>query len=416
MLAPRGQRERQVTIENQVRAKLPSIPGARFAIGSGGLGEKIQFILSSDNVQALRASAQALEQELRGAGRFTNIKSTASLERPEIVVRPDPQRAGERGVTTASIGDVVRIATSGDFDAQVARLNLDSRQVYIRVRVSDAARQDMDTLANMRVNARDGSVPLSSVAAIAVESGPSQIDRYDRRRYVTVDADLGGMALGIAQATAMALPAIRNMPSAVKLIRTGDSELAGELAAGFGMALVAGVLSMFCVLVLLFKDFLQPVTILSALPLSVGGAFVALLVARSELDLPVMIGFVMLMGIVAKNSILLVEYAVVGMRKRGLSRQEALIDACRKRARPVVMTTIAMIAGMLPIAMGFGADATFRQPMAISVIGGLLTSTALSLLIVPVAFTYVDGFERWIMRVRERFMSRQQFRLGTEDL
>ncbi|MDD1520750.1 MULTISPECIES: efflux RND transporter permease subunit [Bradyrhizobium] len=416
MLAPRGQRERQVTIENRVRTRLPTIPGARFAIGSGGLGEKIQFILSSDNVQALRASAQTLEQELRGAGRFTNIKSTASLERPEIVVRPDPQQAAERGVTTASIGDVVRIATSGDFDAQVARLNLDSRQVYIRVRVSDAARQNMDTLANMRVSGRNGPVPLSSVAAIAVESGPSQIDRYDRRRYVTVDADLGGMALGTAQATAMALPAIQNMPSAVKLIRTGDSELAGELAAGFGMALVAGVLSMFCVLVLLFKDFLQPVTILSALPLSVGGAFVALLVARSELDLPVMIGFVMLMGIVAKNSILLVEYAVVGMRERGLSMHDALVDACSKRARPVVMTTIAMIAGMLPIAMGFGADATFRQPMAISVIGGLLTSTALSLLIVPVAFTYVDGFERSIMRLRERFMSRQQLKVRTENL
>jgi len=416
MLAPRDKRERQVTIENRVRTRLPSIPGARFAIGSGGLGEKIQFILSSDNVQALRASAQDLEQQLRGAGRFTNIKSTASLERPEIVVRPDPQQAAERGVTTASIGDVVRIATSGDFDAQVARLNLDSRQVYIRVRISDAARQRMDTLANMRVSGRNGPVPLSSVAAIAVESGPSQIDRYDRRRYVTVDADLGGMALGTAQATAMALPAIQNMPSSVKLIRTGDSELAGELAAGFGMALVAGVLSMFCVLVLLFKDFLQPVTILSALPLSVGGAFVALLVARSELDLPVMIGFVMLMGIVAKNSILLVEYAVVGMRERGLSMHDALVDACSKRARPVVMTTIAMIAGMLPIALGFGADATFRQPMAISVIGGLLTSTALSLLVVPVAFTYVDGFERWIMRLRERFTSRPEFRVRTEEL
>lgn len=407
MLAPRGQRERQVWIENQIRPKLLSIPGARFAIGSGGLGEKIQFILASENASALKASAEALEQELRGAGRFTNIKSTASLERPEVVVRPDLLRAAERGVTTASIGDVIRIATSGDFDTQVARLNLDSRQVYIRVRVADAARQKVDTLANMRVSGRNGPVPLSSVAAISVESGPSQIDRYDRRRYVTVEADLGGMALGPAQAVAMTLPAIQNLPSTVSLIRTGDSELAGELAAGFGMALVIGVVSMFCVLVLLFKDFLQPVTILSALPLSVGGAFVALLLARSELNLPVMIGFVMLMGIVAKNSILLVEYAVVGIRERSLSMHEALVDACRKRARPVIMTTIAMIAGMLPIAMGFGADASFRQSMAISVIGGLLTSTALSLLVVPVAFTYVDQFERWIMRLRNRFTSHQ---------
>jgi len=410
MLAPRGEREPQVTIENSVRPKLLTIPGARFAIGGGGLGEKIQFILSSDNVQALKASAEALEQDLRGAGGFTNIKSTASLERPELIVRPDLMRAAERGVTTVSIGDVVRIATSGDFDTQVARLNLDRRQVYIRVRVADAARQKVDTLANMRVNGRNGPVPLSSVAAISMESGPSQIDRYDRRRYVTVEADLGGMALGPAQATAMALPAIKNLPSSVSLIRTGDSELAGELAAGFGMALIIGIVSMFCVLVLLFKDFLQPVTILSALPLSIGGAFVALLLARSQLNLPVMIGFVMLMGIVAKNSILLVEYAVVGIRERGLSMHDALIDACHKRARPIVMTTIAMIAGMLPIALGFGADASFRQSMAIAVIGGLLTSTALSLLVVPVAFVYVAKVEGWIVGLGNRISHRSPIR------
>ena len=193
-------------------------------------------------------------------------------------------------MTTAAIGEVVRIATSGDFDGQVARLNLDNRQVYIRVRIADAARQDIDTLANMRVNGRDGPVPLSSVAALTVESGPSQIDRYDRLRYVTVSADLGGMPLGSALAAAQALPAVRGMPSSVKLIQTGDAELAAELASGFGMAIVIGVVCVFCVLVLLFKDFLQPVTILSAIPLSIGGAVIALLTAHSELDIPSMIG------------------------------------------------------------------------------------------------------------------------------
>jgi multidrug efflux pump subunit AcrB len=155
-------------------------------------------------------------------------------------------------------------------------------------------------------------------------------------------------------------------------------------------------------LVLLFKDFLQPITILSAIPLSLGGAFVGLLVARSELDVPSMIGLIMLLGIVSKNSILLVEYAIVGIRDRGLSRHAALLDACHKRARPIVMTTVAMIAGMLPIAMGFGADSSFRQPMAISVIGGLVSSTALSLLVVPIAFTYIDDFERSVRRLFTR--------------
>jgi multidrug efflux pump subunit AcrB len=401
-LAPRDQREGQVVIENAVRAKLLALPGARFALGGGGPGEKMQLILASDNTPALKASAQALERELRGIGSLANISSTASLERPEIIVRPDAQRAAERGVTTASIGEVVRIATSGDFDAQVARLNLDNRQVYIRVRIADAARQDINTLANLRVSGRDGLVPLSSVASLSVESGPAQIDRYDRRRFVTVNADLGGMALGAALAAAEALPSVRNMPSSVKVIQTGDAEIAAELAAGFGMAIVIGVLCVFCVLVLLFKDFLQPLTILSAIPLSLGGAFTALLLARSELDVSSMIGLVMLMGIVTKNSILLVEYVIVGLRDRGLSLHDALLDACHKRARPIVMTTVAMIAGMLPIALGFGADASFRQPMAVAVIGGLLTSTALSLLVVPVTFIYVDGLERRLRRLFSR--------------
>jgi len=289
---------------------------------------------------------------------LSNISSTANLDRPEIVIRPDLQRAAERGVSADEIGKVVRIATSGDFDAQVARLNLDNRQIFIRTRIADEARRNPETLANMRVAGRDGLVSLASVAAISVESGPSQINRYDRERYITVAADLNGMAQGEALARVNALPAIRTMPSSVALIPAGGAEIGEELAGGFVMALVAGILCIFCVLVLLFRDFLQPVTILSAIPLSVGGAFVALLLAGRSLDMPAMIGLVMLMGIVTKNSILLVEYAILGMTERGLSRRDALVDACRKRARPIIMTTVAMIAGMAPIALGFGADAS----------------------------------------------------------
>ena len=398
-LKPRDDRDKQGVIETAIRKKLLNVPGARFTVGSGGIGEKMSLILTSDNADALKNRAQMLERELRSVPRLSNINSTASLERPEIIVRPDVERAAERGVTTATIGAVVRIATAGDFDTNVARLNLDNRQVYMRVRIADAARQDMDTLANMRVNGRDGLVPLSSVASLSVESGPSQISRYDRHRYVTVNADLGGLPLGAALAAASALPSVKGLPSSVKLIQTGDAEIAAELASGFGMAIVIGILCVYCVLTLLFKDFLQPVTILSAIPLSLGGAFVALLAAHSELDIPAMIGLVMLMGIVTKNSILLVEYAVVGVHERGMTLHDALLDACHKRARPIIMTTVAMIAGMLPIALGLGADASFRQPMATAVIGGLLTSTALSLLVVPVVFTYVDGFEGWIVRI-----------------
>ncbi|MEZ0187841.1 efflux RND transporter permease subunit [Ralstonia solanacearum] len=398
VLAPRGERPGQADIETQVRRALINVPGARFSLGVGGPGEKMSLILASEDTAALKATGQALERQLRGVPGLANVTSTASLERPEIVVRPNAQRAAEQGVTTAAIGETVRIATNGDFDAQVAKLNLDNRQVPIQVRIPDAARQDMDVVANLRVHGRNGLVPLASVADIAVESGPSQIDRYDRRRYVTVSADLGGTPLGQALAEAKALPAAQAMPSSVKLIETGDAEIMMELLGGFGMAIVIGLLCVFCVLVLLFHDFFQPLTILSAVPLSLGGAFVALLLSKGMLSIPSMIGLVMLMGIVTKNSILLVEYAVVGIQERGLSLHEALIDACHKRARPIVMTTVAMIAGMLPIALGLGADASFRQPMAIAVIGGLVTSTGLSLLVVPVAFTYVDGLERRVRR------------------
>jgi multidrug efflux pump subunit AcrB len=335
-------------------------------------------------------------------GYLGNIVSTASLERPEIVIRPNAQLMAERGVTTAVVGSTVRIATSGDFDQLLPKLNLDTRQVDIRVRLADRYRTDFDTFANLRVPGRDGPVPLASIAEVSVQSGPTQIDRYDRKRYVAINADLAGYPLGDALAAARALPSMQGRPSSVQFLELGDVELMAQLFAGFGFAMVTGILCVICVLVLLFKDFLQPATILSALPLSIGGSLVALLVTGGNLDLPALIGIVMLMGIVTKNSILLVEYTFVGMREHGLAMHAALLDACHKRARPIVMTTVAMIAGMLPLALGFGGDASFRQPMAITVIGGLVTSTALSLLIVPVVFTYVLGFEGRVRRLLGR--------------
>jgi multidrug efflux pump subunit AcrB len=209
------------------------------------------------------------------------------------------------------------------------------------------------------------------------------------------------MALGEAVKAAHALPAVLQMPSSVSLINTGDAEIMGELIGGFVLAIVLGVLCVYCVLALLFSDFVLPITILSAIPLSVGGAFLALYLASAELDVPSMIGLVMLMGIVTKNSILLVEYAVVGQRDRGLSLHDAIIDACHKRARPIIMTSVAMIAGMLPIALGLGADASFRQPMAIAVIGGLITSTLLSLVIVPVIFVCTENLEQRLRKFRQ---------------
>jgi multidrug efflux pump subunit AcrB len=397
VLAERGERPKQQEIENEIRTALLPVPGARFSLGSSAPGQKIAIILASQDANALKASAAALERELRGLPFLGGVVSTASLERPEITVRPDAARAAERGVTTQAIGETIRVATSGDFDASLAKLNLDNRQIDIRVQVPPAVRADLQALSNLRVPGREGLVPLGSVASVVVESGPSQIDRYDRERQITIRGDLSGYPIGEALAEVKKLPSAQTLPASVKWVESGDAEFMADLFASFGLAMLTGVLCVYCVLVLLFRDWFQPVTILSAVPLSLGGAFVSLLLARSELGLPSLIGLVMLLGIVTKNSILLVEYAVIAIRERGMNEHDALLDACRKRARPILMTSVAMIAGMLPLALGLVGDGSFRQPMAIAVIGGLVTSTALSLLVVPVVFTYVSGLERRIV-------------------
>ena len=259
------------------------------------------------------------------------------------------------------------------------------------VKLKADARTDLDLLSRLAVPGARGPVMLGNVATLAIDSGPAQIDRYDRRRNINFEIELNqpaarrGREAG-AGAAEPAEPAARRDPDA----RVGDAEAMAELFASFGLAMLTGVLCIYIVLVLLFKDFVQPVTILAALVLSIPGAFLALFITHTALSMPSMIGLIMLMGIATKNSILLVEYAIMARRDRGMTRIDALLDACHKRARPIVMTTIAMGAGMLPIALGIGADPSFRAPMAIVVIGGLITSTFLSLLVIPVVFTYVD--------------------------
>ncbi|MDB5781176.1 efflux RND transporter permease subunit [Caballeronia mineralivorans] len=394
MLLPRGQRPSQASIEQSVRARLATVAGARFSVGGGDLGQKFEMILTSDNTTALTESANLVAREMRSVPGLFNVASSASIEQPEIEVRPNMTLAAERGISTATIGEAVRITTSGDFDPQLPRLNLDDRQIFVRVRLGEKALEHVSSVFDLRLKGRDGLVPLGSIADIAMGSGPAEIARYDRKRYVSLTADLSGAALGAAVDAVKALPSVRALPSNVQLLDSGDADTMAELSSGFALAMFTGILCVYLLLVVLFRDFFQPITILSALPLCLGGSFVMLLVTGSELDVPSMVGLVMLMGIVTKNSILLVDYAIRNLEQGQMTIVDALVDACMKRARAIVMTTVAMTAGMLPIALGLGADASFRQPMAFAVIGGLLTSTALSLLVVPVVFTYVDAFRR----------------------
>ena len=376
-------------LENQLRTRLDEIPGARFTVGPPDTGVKMQLVLKSDDPVALTTAARMVERELRTLNGIGNVNSSASLVRPEIIVRPDAARAADLGVTTSSIAETVRVATAGDYDVNLPKLNLSERQVPIRVQLPTDVRADLAAIERLSVPGRQGPVMLGTVASVSMDSGPAQIDRLNRSRNVTLEVELGGRSLGELNEEARALPSMKNLPPSVTIAELGDAQEMQALFESFGIAMLIGVLCIYGVLVLLFHDFMQPMTILAALPLSIGGAFVGLLVTHKALSMPSMIGLIMLMGIVTKNSILLVDYAILA-RRAGMSRFDALVDACHKRSRPILMTTIAMGAGMLPLALGFGADPSFRSPMAVTVIGGLITSTLLSLLVVPAVYTFVD--------------------------
>jgi len=396
-MTPRSQRGgiAKQTVERELREALTALPGTRVTVGFGGSNEKYVLVLASENSQALAEHARTVERELRTLPGIGNVTTTASLVRPELVVRPDFEKAANLGVTSASIADTLRIATAGDYDQGLAKLNLSQRQVPIVVKLPPGARQDMALLERMTVPGKHGPVMIGNVASLSIDSGPAEIDRYDRQRNINFEIELNQQPLGLVESQALALPSIKNLPAGVTQTAIGDAESMNELFASFGLAMLTGVLAIYIVLVMLFKGFVQPATILAALVLSIPGAFLALFLTRTALSMPSMIGLVMLMGIATKNSILLIDYVILARRIHGLSRWDALLDACRKRARPIVMTTVAMGAGMLPIAIGIGADPSFRAPMAIVVIGGLITSTFLSLLVIPVVYTFVDDLIAW---------------------
>jgi multidrug efflux pump subunit AcrB len=363
--------------------------------GSGGSRDLTIFLTGDDPTLVERTAQQALN-EMRTLPQLTDPRINGDLQRPEIVIRPRLDLAAQLGVTVESISQTIRIATLGDLPQNAAKFSLSDRQIPIRVSLLERSRRELSTLENLPVPAGAGRVvPLKAVADITFGQGPTRIRRYNQSRRVALESDLNGVQLGQALDKIYELPALKNLPPGVRVVKTGDAQLMNELYTNFAIAMGTGILLVFAVLVLLFARVFQPITILSSLPLSIGGAAVALLVTHLSLSLSVVIGFLMLMGIVAKNSILLVDFAIEEMRA-GTDRRTALLEAGHKRARPIVMTTVAMIAGMLPVALALGGGSQFRASMAIAVTGGLITSTALTLVIVPAVFTLIDDIENWV--------------------
>ncbi|QSY98246.1 efflux RND transporter permease subunit (plasmid) [Rhizobium bangladeshense] len=403
VLTPIGERDRkQSEIENDIRQALSVLSGVRVAVGNGANGTKLEITLASDDANALDSASTALEEQLRTLKGIGAVTSTAARQAPEIQITPDFARAAALGVTSSAIAEAARVATNGEYSASLPKLNLPQRQVPIVVRFSTESRTSLDDIKNMRVAGTNGSVDLGSIADIRIGGSPSEIDRIDRMRNVTLSVELNGRILGDVNREAQALPALQHLPSGVTLVEQGELQRSSELFQSFGLAMAIGVFCIYAVLVLLFHGFLQPLTLLMALPLSLGGALVPLVVTGTSFSLAAVIGLLMLMGVVTKNSILLIEYAIMS-RRQGMSRFDALVDACHKRARPIVMTTIAMACGMLPVALSLtGGDSSFRQPMAIVVIGGVMMSTLLSLVVIPVIFTFVDDLDEALRRLLRR--------------
>jgi multidrug efflux pump subunit AcrB len=394
-LTPRDERSlSQIEVEQRLRDVLGAIPGARIAVRGEDSGDELEFALAGEDGELLDATARRIEHELRGLPGLVNVRSTASLQQPQLVVTPDFARAAELGVNAESIGETLRVAFGGDFDWSLAKFTLPERQLNVRVQLPEKFSTDLRAIGALKVPAARGLVPLSSVADVQLSSAAAEIHRFDRQRSVTIRAELYDTSLAEVVSALDGLHAVRTLPAAVHRLDTGDTELMAEIFGGFAVAMLTGILCVYLILVLLFQDFLQPLTILSALPLALGGAFAALLITGHGFSLPSLLGLLMLMGVVTKNSILLVDYAITAMRRDGRSPSDAIMEACRLRARPILMTTFAMTAGMLPVALGLWADGGFRAPMAVAVIGGLATSTLLSLIVVPVVFTYVDDLKR----------------------
>ena len=405
LVQPNHRKESKRQFEDRLAQEFTKIPDARIHFNRGGNGRDINIYITGDNPQLVEKSAREVVAEMRALKELRDAGIDGDMPRPEILVRPHLDLATQLGVTVAALSDTIRIATMGDLDQNSAKFSLADRQVPIRVSLSEDSRKDLSTLENLPVpTASGGAVPLKAVADISFGEGPTRVRRYNQARRLSIVADLNGVELGTAMKKIKAMPALKNLPQGVHQVDVGQAKYMVELMTNFLLAMVTGILMVFAVLVLLFARVFQPITILSSLLLSFGGAVAALLITGNPMSLGAMIGLLMLMGIVAKNAILLVDFAIEEMRA-GKDRLTAIVEATHKRARPIVMTTVAMIAGMLPVAVGLGGDSSLRKPMAIAVIGGLITSTALTLVIVPALFTVIDDIEQWLAPKFGRLLS-----------
>jgi HAE1 family hydrophobic/amphiphilic exporter-1 len=407
-LVDRDQRDRSAyAIQQTLRPVLSAFPDYRASFiqdqgGQSGSDITVQFV--GPNPQAVNTAAEHLAAAMADLPMLADVRSSSAVRRPEIQIHPRPVDMARLGVTSAALASAIRIATSGDAEQNLPKFDLADRQIPIRTTLRPDYRTEPAAIQSLPVQSSLAEpVRLDAVADVSFSLGEATIERRDRERSVTVGANVvPGTQLSTAQQAVFSLPEAQNPGGGVRLATGGQTEDFAEMLTAFGTAMLWGIILIYCVLVLLFRDFFQPITIMTALPLSLGGAFLGLIVANQPLSLFAFIGLLMLMGLVTKNSILLVDFAEERMHG-GMDRYEALMDAGMKRARPIIMTTFAMSGGMLPAALGWSVDGTLRQGMGSAVIGGLMLSTLLSLVFVPAMFVLIDKLETWFFGLFRRW-------------
>jgi multidrug efflux pump subunit AcrB len=385
----------------RVTPELQKIPDARVTFqsqnggGGGGGGRDISIMLTGSDPEVLRQTAVTLVEQMSDLPGVVAPRIAADLKRPELIIKPRLDLAAQLGVTTSALSQAIRIATLGEIDQNAAKFSLSNRQVPIRVVLSKSARQDISTIENLPVPTTGGaSVPLKRVAEVSFGAGPTQIQRFNQSRRIMVTADLGpGQIKGPVMKQINNLPIMKNLPAGVSNKPVGDEKWQNELISNFIIAVISGILMVFAVLVLLYRRFVSPLVNMTSLLLAPLGGLIALMILGQPISISVYIGLLMLLGIVAKNSILLIDFAIEEMES-GVPKKQAIMDAGHKRAQPIAMTTVAMVAGMLPTALSLSGDAAWRAPMGTTVIGGLILSTLLTLVIVPAGFSLADGLEK----------------------
>lgn len=398
-----GRREPATAVQARLQQLTQNIPGAVISyretqgIDNGsGANASVNLALFGDDLEELQTIADQLITRLHGMPIVTDVSTSTGDPRQEIHMRVDHRRAMELGVTSAALASTLRAASLGDLATQ---MRLETKNVDVRVRLGDAQRYDIDRLQALPVMTSSGvEVPLTALAQISYETGPTNITRYDRERQLMIGANIlpGASISELTRPLEQQLKTMK-LPQGVTYRFMGQAERMKDSFSSMGQAMLLAVVFIYLILASQFEHFIHPITIMLALPLSFAGAFMGLFLANKELGLMSLIGIIMLMGLVVKNSILLIDYTLT-LQKAGVPRNEAVLLAGPVRLRPILMTTVAMVAGMLPVAFQLTVGSETRSPMAVAVIGGLITSTLLTLLVVPIAYTLLDDVVKWVVK------------------